>query len=267
MDMQALAARLGKLTDQGSSKKTWFRPNEEDQTVRILPYPHQDGNMSFIEVYFHYDIAGHKSIACPESTLGADHPCPICRLADEFKNMGGKENWFIFRDMSAKLRTYSPVIIRGKEDQGVKLWGYGKTSYEQLLTTCMEEGDITNLEEGHDLNVKQIPVGAPGNDSTFPKPVCKVSFKQSPAMKNKTEAKKIIAEIPNYIEDPEVFRFMDYDQLCEIVEKLKTGDSADTEYGKKEEEITVTPNAPKRTESNSDLKGQLDSLLDDDLPF
>ena len=189
MDMKALAERLNRVQNKGSGKNIWFKYSEEDQSIRILPYKHQDENMSFIEVYFHYDIAGHRSIACPEKTLG--EPCPICKLAEEFRTMGGRDNWEIFRDMQAKLRTYAPVIIRGKEAEGVKLWGFGKTIYESLLTTCMDEGDITDVASGHDLNVKQIPVGAPGNDTTYPKPICKVSFKQSPALSKKAELKKL----------------------------------------------------------------------------
>ena len=261
MDMKKLAARLDKLNNaNGSGKKIWFKPNEEDQTVRILPYPHQDGKIPFIEVYFHYDIAGHRSVCCPQETLGES--CPICKVAEEFRTMGGKENWYIFRDMQAKLRTYSPVIVRGKEEEGIKLWGYGKTIYEDLLTTSMEEGDISDLASGHDLTIKQIPVGAPGNDSTYPKPICKVQFKESPAMTDTKTLKKFIKEMPNYLEDEEVFKFNSYEELCNIVEKLKNEDS-ESEPESFNETTTVENPPVAANHDNDDLKTQLDDLLND----
>jgi len=266
MDMKALAARLGKLQDKGS-KGSWFKPNEEDQQVRILPYPHADGQMSFIEVFFHYDVAGHRSICCPEKTPGIEGSCPICKLADEFKNMGGKDNWYIFRALEAKLRTYSPVIVRGKEAEGVKLWGYGKTIYESLMETCIEEGDITSIDEGHDLTVKQIPAGAPGNDSTYPKPVCNVKFKPSSAFKTKKEAKDTVATIPNYLQDENIFKFLDYAALCDVVEKLNNEGTTteETDYSAlpSDENLTFgkddTPAAP--VASNDNLEAELDDLL------
>ncbi len=262
--MKALAERLGKVTTKGA-KGNWFKPGEEDTQIRILPYPHQEGDMSFLEVYFHYDVAGHRSICCPNKTLG--DPCPICKLADEFKNMGGKDNWYIFRDLEAKLRTYSPVVVRGKEEEGVKLWGYGKTIYKQLMETCLEEGDITDVNEGHDLTVKQIPVGAPGNDSTYPMPVCKVQFKTSPALKSKTSIKEAIDAIPNYLEDESVFKFMDYQSLCDVVEKLNNEGTTTEEldYSKLPTDETLTfgkeTATPTPTADNADLQNQLDDLL------
>jgi len=263
MDMKALALKLGKIQNKGS-KGNWFKPNEEDQTVRILPYPHQKANDSFLEVYFHYDIAGHRSICCPKKTLG--NPCPICDLADEFLNMGGRDNWEIFKDIQAKLRTYSPVIVRGKEEEGVKLWGFGKMIYESLMETCIEEGDITDIADGHDLAVKQIPVGAPGNDSTYPKPICKVQFKQSPALGNKKKLADLIKGIPNYLEDESTFKFMEYNALLAVVEKLNDeGQSTTPSTGPTDEGLTFGNETPTPTQTppvdSANLQGQLDDLL------
>ena len=256
--MNKLAERLNKLNSKGTGKNVWFKPNEEDQTIRVLPYPHQEDNIPFIDVYFHYNIAGHRSLVCPQETLG--EPCPICKVADEIRSMGGKENWEIFKDMQAKLRTYSPVIVRGKEDEGVRLWGFGKTIYEELLTTCIDEGSIFDLKAGHDLTVKQIPKGAPGNDTSFPKPVCKVQFKETPTLKNAKQLKELISDIPNYLEDDEIFKIMSYDELMAIVEKLQSDDEY-TDSPSESETVSYT-NTPTTTESsNDDLSSQLDDLL------
>jgi hypothetical protein len=53
----------------------------------------------------------------------------------------------------ARQRFFSPVLVRGEEDKGVRIWGYGKMVYEQLLNLVLnpEYGDITDTETGTDL--------------------------------------------------------------------------------------------------------------------
>lgn len=263
MDMNKLAERLNKLTNKGGGKNVWLKLNEEDQEVRILPYKHQDDNIPFIEVYFHYDIAGHRSIPCPEKTLG--EPCPICKVAEEIRSMGGKDNWEIFKNMQAKLRTYAPVIVRGKEEEGVKLWGFGKIIYEELLSTCIDEGRVDDLKKGHDLTVKQLPKGHPSNDTSFPKPMCKVQFKETPAMTDVKKLKAIINDIPNYLEDEEVFKFSSYEELSAIVAKLGDEPASPAQDSPAEETVVVKESTPTQApaSSNEDLASQLDDLLAD----
>lgn len=227
MDIKALQEKLSKLQDQNKGSggsNIWLKQTEENQTIRMLPYPHNEKKSDpYIEVWWHYDIAGHRSIFCPK--MNKNDPCPICKLSDEFLAMGGKENYYTHRNLAAKPRHYAPIFIRGKEEElGVKLWGFGKTIYEDLLTTSIDEGDVSDLKTGHDLVIRQIPVGAPGNDTTYPKPICKVQFKESIALENTELLKKLIKSIPNYLEDEQAFPCFDYEKLSEIVGKLKEED-------------------------------------------
>ena len=53
----------------------------------------------------------------------------------------------------AKQRFFAPVLVRGEEEKGVRIWGFGKRAYEQLLQLVLnpEYGDITDVETGTDL--------------------------------------------------------------------------------------------------------------------
>jgi len=59
------------------------------------------------------------------------------------------------KNLMARQRFFSPVIVRGEEDKGVRLWGYGKTVYETLLGLVLnpDYGDITDPQEGTDLKI------------------------------------------------------------------------------------------------------------------
>ncbi len=266
MDIKALKEKLNKLQSQNKSggSNIFLKQTEEPQMIRILPYPHNPDKDPYIEIYWHYDIAGYRSIFCPQENLG--EPCPICKLSAEFLSMGGKENWKIHKQLEAKIRTYSPVIVRGREEElGVKLYGYGVQIYEDLLTTSVEEGDIADLKTGHDLSVKQIPVGAPGNDTTYPKPICKVQFKESPALEDTALLKKLLKSIPDYKEDREAFPLMTYQELSEIVNKLKTEEdesSFEDDMDDVFEEKTEKPSTSVKA-STVDID-ELDALLEED---
>ena len=53
----------------------------------------------------------------------------------------------------ARQRFFSPVLVRGEEAEGVRIWGYGKQAYESLLGLVLnpDYGDITDVEDGVDL--------------------------------------------------------------------------------------------------------------------
>ena len=58
--------------------------------------------------------------------------------------------------MFAKQRFFSPVLVRGEETEGVRVWGYGKLAYQKLLGIVLDPdyGDITDPEDGNDLKKK-----------------------------------------------------------------------------------------------------------------
>ena len=70
------------------------------------------------------------------------------------------------KSMFAKQRFFSPVLVRGEETEGVKVWGYGKLAYQKLLGIVLDPdyGDITDPEDGNDL--KLLYGKAPG--ASFP---------------------------------------------------------------------------------------------------
>lgn len=224
MDTSRLAERLKKVQDRkkgGGSKNFFKSPKDGSHTsIRQVPYPHNEDNMPFIEVGWHYNVAGHRSLVCPQETFGT--PCPICDLAEQFLSMGGKENWQIYKKLSAKLRYYSPIIIRGQDEPEVKLWGYGTTIYEELLEKFLNPkwGNLADPVEGRDIEVWTIPKGKAGNDTDFDKPKMDVEPSPSKLLEKKSDMAELIKTVPNYLEDEETFPVKSFNELKTVVAKL-----------------------------------------------
>ena len=152
----------GKVEDN-----TKWRPSEGDQTVRILPTT--DGD-PFKEFHFHYNVGRNPGILCPKRNHGEE--CPICDFASKLWREGVENNDDTSKREAKKLfarkRYYSPIVVRGEESKGVRVWAYGKTAYETLLSYVLDPdyGDITHAETGTDIVLNYHIPGTPGS---FPK--------------------------------------------------------------------------------------------------
>lgn len=90
---------------------------------------------------------------CPKRNFGDD--CPVCNFASKLWNEGTEDSKKMAKDLFAKQRFFSPVLVRGEESEGVRVWGYGKMAYEKLLTIVLDPdyGDITDPDDGNDLKI------------------------------------------------------------------------------------------------------------------
>mgnify|MGYP003135682209 FL=1 len=128
IDLEAIKRKLNQLQTTGARRDNLWKPEPGKQVVRIVPYQH-DRNNPFQELYFHYDL-GKKNYLSPITHGKAD---PVVEFCEKLKNSGNSDEWKLGKKMEPKMRTYVPVLIRGKESEGVKLWGFGKQVYTELL--------------------------------------------------------------------------------------------------------------------------------------
>jgi hypothetical protein len=150
LNLDAMKAKLDKLNGKGDgSKNQFWRPEDGENNVRIVSTA--DGD-PFKERYFHYNV-GTAGFLCPKRNFGDS--CPVCDFGNKLWNEGTEESKKQAKDLFAKQRFFSPVLVRGEEDQGIRIWGYGKMAYEKLLTIVLDPdyGDITDPENGNDLKL------------------------------------------------------------------------------------------------------------------
>jgi len=256
VDFEAIRRKLNQLSGQGNKRNSMWRPQEgEEVTVRILSFPNNDDGLPFTERWFYYNIGNNPGLLAPYQF---SKPDPIQDLINKLRDEGTKESYELAKKLYPKPRYYAPVIVRGEEDKGVRVWSFGKMVYQSLLNIMLDEdyGDITDIAEGRD--VKVICTKAPGRmwATTEVRP----RGKQSRLSENNDQVKNWTSSIPN-IDD--MYSTKSSDELEKIINDWLNGDLEDsgTENSSGTTRGAGFQNNEKRTET-TDTQKKFNSLDD-----
>ena len=259
MDINAIKKRLSQLKDTNTRTSNLWKPEPGTQQVRIVPYKFNKDN-PFIELYFHYDIAKRSYL----SPISFGRPDPIEEFATKLKQTGNKDDWRLGRKLDAKMRTFLPVIVRGKEGEGVKFWGFGKTVYQELLGFIADPdyGDIADPMTGRDISVEFKTAEETG--ANFPSTSIRVKPNQTPITEDKEQLKTMITD---QVEITDIYTEQSYDELKEVLQNyLNPSDTDSNETGEVGNTDTTTDTGldnvvDKKTEKNTDVESAFDDLF------
>ena len=186
MDLSMLKQKLDTLQQKQSTGQkrdyslTFWRPTVGKQQIRIVPSAFNPKN-PFTELKFYYGITNKVMI----SPLNYGEKDPIALFAGKLREEYNKENYVLAKKLDPKTRVFVPVIVRGEEDKGVRLWQFGKLIYEELLSLAVDEeiGDYTDIATGRDLTIETVE----GFDNTAQPAPSKFSLDTSKAKENKSD--------------------------------------------------------------------------------
>jgi hypothetical protein len=279
MDIASIKQRLNSLQSTNNTgkkekidySKVYWKPKEEGKyQIRIVPSKLNPKN-PFQEVFVHYGFSKFPIYAL----TNWDEKDPIVEFAAQLRKTNDRENWVLAKKLDPKMRVFAPVIVRGEEEKGVRLWEFGKEIYMQLLGIAEDEdyGDYTDINDGRDFTVDVVKGDIGGRQG----------LKSSIRIKPKTTALSSDASlIQTFLKEQpvllEIQRKMEFDVLKEVLQNWLSPEDAAGEVDEDEEEAVVevapvkayalkTPMAPKANKAD-----QFDSLFEDedesnDLPF
>ena len=217
MDLNAIKSKLDKIQSKPAKyeKKdytlTQWKPTVGKHVVRIVPSK-LDSTNPFTELKFYYEF-NPKVILSPLSYGEKD---PIALLAAKLRENYSAENFALAKQISPKTRVYIPVIVRGEEEKGVRLWNFGKQIYEELLAYAADEevGDFTDIVNGRDFTVEYQSKEQTGTE--YPKTVLRPKMKTS-ELGTKEQVKVWLTEQPNPVDE---FKHFTFDELKAVLEKF-----------------------------------------------
>ena len=221
LDLDAIRAKLNKLSGATSKRNTMWRPQEgEEATVRLLSFPDNDGQ-PFQERWFYYNIGNNPGLLAPYQF---GKPDPIQELINKLREDASKESYDLAKKLYPKMRVYAPVLVRGEEDKGIRVWAFGKTVYQTLLNIMLDEdyGDITDPTDGRD--VKVVCTKAPGRmwASTEVRP----RGRSSVLSENTETATSWINSIPSL---DDMYTLKSYEELEKIVNDWLSGEDGSSD--------------------------------------
>jgi 6-pyruvoyl-tetrahydropterin synthase len=279
MDLSMLKQKLDTLQSkpQGGQKTDYttifWRPTVGKQQIRIVPSAFNSSN-PFTELKFYYGITNKVMI----SPLNFDEKDPIALFAQKLREGEyNKENYVLAKKLDAKTRTFVPVVVRGEEDKGVRLWQFGKQVYEELLALAVDDeiGDYTDIVNGRDITVETV--GPESTGTPYNKSSVRVRLKTTSLSEDASLVEKWTSEQPNPTDG--LFKRYSFDEMKSALEKWLSPEEDS-------EEVVAAPVAPSTSTSNNNFSldttkskqnkaDAFDSMFDegkkvnevDDLPF
>jgi hypothetical protein len=221
IDLEAIRRKLGELS--GKNGKQGWKPEEgKEYTVRLMAFPRNDGQ-PFIDRHYYYGIGNSPGILAP---FQFGKPDPIKELRSKLYDEGSTASKEIAKTVAPKMRTFAPVIVRGEEDKGVRIWSFGKMVYQDILNLMLDEdyGDITDPLEGRDIRVSVSKLPGKQFADTKISPRAKVE----PLSRDRDQAKKWLDTIP---EVDTAANLKSYDEIEKLVNDWINGGSTSSDSG------------------------------------
>jgi hypothetical protein len=278
MDLNIIKQRLESMNKQstnsggGNSKNLFWKPSIGKQLIRVVPSKYNKAN-PFTEMKFYYGIGSKKIMASPQNWGEKD---PIIEFAKQLRNTNDKENWRLAKKLDAKVRIFAPIIVRGEESEGVKLWQFGKEVYQEFLNMAADEeiGDFTDIAQGRDI--KLTTVGPEVTGTPYNKTSIGPSLKVTPLS---TDEAVVNSLLDDQADPMKVFKPLSYDEMKTALQEWLSPEGSE-----EEDDIISEPaekfdsDAKEETKSNYSLNvkqkstkvDEFDKMFDeedDDLPF
>ena len=282
MDLNLIKNKLSALQSSGQKKEkvdytlTQWKPKGEGKyQIRVVPSK-LDKQNPFKEVLVHYGYAKFPIYAL--TNWGEKDP--IVEFAKQLRGTNDRDNWSLAKKLDPKMRIFAPIIVRGEEDKGVRLWEFGKEIYLQLLGLAEDEdyGDFTDINEGFDFTLEAIMGDIGGRQG----------LKSSIRPKRKTSVlSEDITQIETWLEDqPDILEMQSkfkksFDDLKAVLTNFLNpeDEEEETQMEPVKDETGVKEDLKKEKKSNYSLSAKkevvkpedkFDSLFDeddDDMPF
>jgi hypothetical protein len=241
MDLSLIKQKLSASQTKGQKRekvdytKIFWKPKPGKYQIRILPSKFDKSN-PFREVYFHYGFSKGPILAL----TNWNEKDPIAEFAKNLRKSSDKEDWQLAKKIEPKLRYFVPVLVRGEEAQGPRLWEFGKLIYEQLLGIAADEdyGDFTDITDGRDFTIEAVEDVVAGRKGI--KCNIRVKPKTSAISEDATVVEKALEEQPDILG---INKHYSFDELKDLLDKWLNPDS---------EEDTDAPIASKSTDDEEE---------------
>lgn len=228
MDLSFVKQKLADNANKGAKRekidytKIFWKPKAGKYQIRIVPNKFRK-EWPLREIQMHYGFSKGPILAL--TNWGESDP--IVDFAQKLRKSADKDDWQLANKISPKTRYFAPVIVRGEESAGVRLWEVGKLVNDQLMGIATDEdyGDFTDITDGRDFTVEAVDDVIAGRKSI--KCTLRPKVKSTPISEDADLVNKALEDQPDILG---INRKYSYDQLKDVLQKwLSPEDEAESE--------------------------------------
>ena len=146
----------------------------------------------------------------------------LLRFGEKEAIKNDEESKTLAKSLFVRTRYFSPVVVRGREDEGIKVYGYGKTAYELLLGYILdpEYGDVTDVQEGTDITLTYTKPTKPG---AYPQTSLKMRRNTSTLLEDTEAIPALLDGLPEF---DDLFERLSPEQVGAILDEQLAGDGS-----------------------------------------
>lgn len=240
MDLNLIKKKLQEVNEQSADRQDnsalrWVPANGKSQ-IRIVPSVENPDN-PFTELMFYNKLSKYPILAL--SNFGEQDP--VEEFIEQLRATDDKDNWSLSGKISARPRYFVPVIVRGEEDKGVRIWSISATVYKALLSLAADDeiGDFTDIVNGRDMVVEKTPPTTPGG---FADITVRNRINATPLSEDKKQVKLWLTEQPKPLD---LFRKPSYDWLKKQLKAFIEGKPVVEDEKSEETKSEAKEEAPK----------------------
>ena len=280
MDLDVIKQRLNAMQSNnaqsgGERKQLFWKPTIGKQSIRIVPSKFNK-NMPFTDMMFYYGIGVNVMPSRSNYTDENGDPLkdPIIEFTKQLRQTSESENWKLAKKLDPKVRYFAPIIVRGQEDEGVKIWQFGKELYESFLQMAIDDevGDYTDVSQGRDI--KLTTVGPEVTGTKYNRTTAAPSMKVTPLSE---DADQVKLWLDDQVNPKDLFknRIVEYEQTKQHLASWLNpegsageGDIIDEDKTSTDSNYSLNTSAPTIKQTKLDKFDSLfDEEKDNDLPF
>lgn len=190
--------------DENKLRLKYWKPEQGTTDIRVLPYDDGNGQPAQEVLYYDSKILADRRFVAPFQ-FGMDDP-----INEMFVNLqsGPRLDKNIFKmlmQFRAKPSYYVPIIVRGREEEGVMFWELSEKNLQKVYMSTFahpdyEEEDLTDTEKGYDLTVTATDTGkvfGPSNGKVLEWSVSPRKKSSKLSKEGKEAAQLIVESIPD----------------------------------------------------------------------
>ena len=274
-DINAIKKKLKTLTENGDQKTereklNWFRPEMGTTQIRFLPYKDSRTGEPFqVVLYFDTKKLSPYRIVSP-TTFDMDDPI-VNTLNELRKTKQPLETWKFMKDIEPKEKYYAPIVVRGKEDEGVFVWEISRKLvndiYGHIAGEDLADSDVTDPDTGYDFVLTVTKSDRLWNGKPVKDYGITPRMRPSPLHKVTKEKEALLESVPN-LENYFKAALMSADKLAERFNSALAGggpaEETESETGTgRNTAVEVDDDEEISTNVSPSVKTSIDDAFDD----